>query len=418
MDRIIERKHKYLSKKYLWLYIIGIVLLLVVLGIIFGDKSSKLNVDEDKLTIDTVTEDLFKDYIAVIGTVEPNKTIYLDATEGGSRVEKILIEEGNMVNKGDIIVKLSNTQLVLAISDFEANVSRISNEVRQSRLLMEQQTLNAKSQLLQNRYLLLQKQRAFDRNKILFAENHLSEEEFKLSEEEYELTKEQLALLEQNLKQDSIFRSIQIASLERSLKRMQDNLEIVQSRLESLNYRAPVDGELASLNLEEGQVIAVGQRIGQINILDSYKLRVDVDEYYISRVTRGLVGECDFSGKIFKAVTTKIYPEVRAGRFGVDMEFRDTVPEKIRIGQTSRIRLELGQSRTAVLIPRGGFFQSTGGQWVYVVDESGKYAYKRNIRLGSMNPMYYEVLEGLEPGEKVIVSNYDTFGDADKLMFK
>jgi HlyD family secretion protein len=418
MDRIIEKKNRFFRKKYIWLYVLGAVILLIILSIIFSDKSSKLNVEKDKITMEEITEDYFKDYIAVIGNVEPIKTVFLDATEGGSRVEKILIEEGNMVKKGDVIVKLSNTQLVLAISDFEANVSRISNEVRQSRLLMEQQTLEAKSQLLQYRYQLLQQQRDYERNKVLYAEKHLSEEEYKLSEEQYELTKERLNLLQQNLKQDSVFRSVQISSLEHSLARMQDNLNIVQTRLESLNFKAPVDGELASLNLEEGQVINVGQRIGQINILDSYKLRVMVDEYYISRVIRGLFGECDFSGTIYKAVTTKIYPEVRAGQFAVDMEFTDKVPENIRIGQTSRIKLELGESRKAILIPRGGFFQSTGGQWVYVVDESGKFAYKRNIRIGQMNPRYYEVLEGLEPGEKVIVSSYDTFGDADKLIFK
>jgi HlyD family secretion protein len=203
-----------------------------------------------------------------------------------------------------------------------------------------------------------------------------------------------------------------------SVNRMQRNLEIVNDRLASLNFKAPVSGELASLDLEIGQVLTRGERIGQINILDSYKLRVEIDEYFISRVQRGLSGECDFSGRLFEGIITKIYPEVTAGKFYADMVFKDTIPSTIRIGQTSRIKLELGAPKTAILIPRGGFYQSTGGQWVYVVDESGDFAYKRSISLGAQNPRYYEVLEGLKPGEKVVVSNYDNFGDADKLILK
>jgi len=417
MDRPIEKKHK-VAKRVIWISLAGIVFLALLYFIIFGDKSSKLNVEKDKVTIEEITEDLYKNYIAVTGAVEPIQTIYLSSMEGGSRVEEIVIEEGNFVKEGDIIVTLSNTSLILEISNYEAQVSRISNELRQARLLMEQQTLNSRSRLLELQTNILQQKRAFNNNRILYEGNHISEEDFKISKEQYELSLQQLELLKENLKQDSVFRSVQVEALESSVRRMQQNLEIVTRRLEGLNYRAPVSGELANLNLEVGQVISMGLRFGQINILDSYKLRVEIDEYFISNVSKGLYGDCDFSGTSFKGVITKVYPEVTNGRFAVDMEFVDSFPDRIRIGQTSRIRLELGRPKTAILIPRGGYYQSTGGQWVYVVDPSGDFAEKRSITLGSQNPRYYEVLEGLNPGEKVVVSSYDNFGDVDKLIFK
>lgn len=418
MDRIIEKKKGFFTKRTLWISVASALFILVNYFIFFGDKSSKLNVDRDKLSIEEVALREFRDYIAVIGTVQPIKTVYLSSTEGGSRVEKILIEEGTMVKKGDVIVQLSNTGLILDISNNEANVSRISNELRMARLEMERQTLNAKSQLLEVEYLLMQKKREYERNEVLIKDKLCSEEEYKLSKEQFLLAQERFLLFREGLRQDSIFRSIQVGQLETSLNRMQGNLELVIGRLESLNFKAPVDGELASLQLEEGQVISVGTRIGLINILTSYKLRVEIDEYYISKISRGLLGDCDFAGRHYTAVTTKIYPEVQSGRFAVDMEFVDRVPENIRIGQTSRIRLELGRPVEAILVPRGGFFQSTGGQWIYVIDKSGKFAYRRPIKIGNMNPRYYEVLEGLEPGEQVIVSSYDNFGNADKLIFK
>ncbi|MEA1898799.1 MAG: HlyD family efflux transporter periplasmic adaptor subunit [Bacteroidota bacterium] len=416
MDRPIENKNK-IQKKHIWIFIAVLLVLLTVWQLIFGDKSSKLNVDLDKIAIDEVSEGFFKNYISVTGTVEPITTVYLDAMEGG-RVDEIVAEEGTRVERNEILVKLSNTSLILEISNYEALVSRTSNELRQSRLLMDQQTLNSKSQILEVEFNILQRKRNYDNNKILFEGNHISKEEFDISKEQLELSIKRLDLLEKNLKQDSIFRSVQISSLELSVKRMQDNLTLVNSRLESLHFKAPVSGELASLNLEIGQVLVRGQRIGQINILDSYKLRVEIDEYFISKVSKGLTGECDFSGALYKGIISKIYPEVTAGKFYGDMVFTDSIPPTIRIGQTSRIKLELGAPKTALLIPRGGFYQSTGGRWVYVVDPSGEFAEKRNITLGSQNPRFYEVLSGLKPGEQVVVSSYDNFGDVDKLILK
>ncbi len=416
MDRPIENKNK-ITKKHIWATLGVIIVLLVVWNLAFGDRSSKFNVDREKISIDKVSKGYFKNYISVTGTVEPITTIYLDVTEGG-RVEEIVAEEGTLVETGEILVKLSNIQLILDISNYEAQVSRISNELRQARLLMDQQTLNSRSQILEVEYDIIQRKRTFKNNKILFEKNHISKEEFDISKEQLDLSQKRQELLKVNLKKDSIFRSVQIGSLENSVARMETNLRIVTKRLENLNFRVPYSGELASLDLEIGQVLNRGQRIGQINILDSYKLRVEIDEYFIAKVSKGLTGECDFSGKLFKGIIKKIYPEVTGGRFYADMIFVDSIPNMIRIGQTSRIKLELGAPKTAILIPRGGFYQSTGGQWVYIIDKSGDFAVKRKISLGAQNPRFYEVLTGLEPGEEIIVSSYDNFGDVDKLILK
>lgn len=415
MDRAIEKK-KWPLKKVMWVGGIAAAVLLVAYYVFFVDKSSKLKVEADKLTIETVQHDLYRDYITVIGNVAPIQTIYLDATEGGSRVEEIIIKEGTKVKEGDLIARFSNTNLILDISNNEANVSRTTNDLRSTRLQMEKQTLDTKSRLLDLNFELKEKERNYKNNKVLYEQNHISKEEYERSQEAYELTTKRIELFRESWKQDSIFRLTQIKTLEEDADRLQKNLAIVRNRLEALDFRAPVTGELASLNLEVGQVISMGTRIGTIHVLDSYMLKVDIDEHYISRIIRGLKGECEFSSEQYAAHISKVYPEVRNGRFTVDMVFDSVVPKNIRIGQTSRIRLELGESQMAVLIPRGGFYQSTGGQWIYVVDPSGKFATKRSIRINRQNPRHYEVVEGLEPGERVIVSSYDNFGDFDRLI--
>ncbi|MDX9853897.1 MAG: HlyD family efflux transporter periplasmic adaptor subunit [Tenuifilaceae bacterium] len=417
MDRVIEKK-KWTLKKVLWIGGGSALVLLIGYYLIFGDKSSRLNVEVDKITIEEVKEDLFRDYITVIGTVAPIQTIYLDATESGSRVEEIVKEEGSKVKQGDVIVRFSNTSLILDISNNEANVSRTTNELRSTRLQMEKQTLETRSQLLDLMFNLKEKERTFRNNEKLFQQNHISREEYERSKEAFELTSEKISLFRESWKQDSMFRLTQLRTLEDDADRLQKNLVVVRKRLEALEFRAPVSGELAALNLEVGQVIGMGTRMGTIHVLDSYMLKVDIDEHYISRIVRGLYGQCEFAGSKFKGEIKKVYPEVRNGRFTVDMVFTDKVPSSIRIGQTSRINLELGESQKAVLIPRGGFYQSTGGQWIFVVDPSGSFATKRNIRINRQNPRHYEVVEGLVPGEKVIVSSYDNFGNVDKLVLE
>jgi HlyD family secretion protein len=417
MDRKIEKKYKFFSKRTLWISILSIIILLVAYNLVFGDKSSKLNVEIEKISIAEIEKDVFQDYIAVIGTVEPFQTIYLDAVEGG-RVDEIIREEGSKLKQGDIIIRLSNDNLILEISNTEAQVARAVNELRTARLLMVQQQLNSESQLIETERLFKQQARAYENNKKLYEDKHISYEEFEQSKEQYQASRQKLELLIEIQHQDSIFRSVQVQSLESSVNSLIKNLEIIRGRLDKLDIRAPIEGELATLTPEVGQVITYGTRVGTMNILDSYKLRVEIDEHYIARVSTGLLGECDFASVPYPGKVVKIYPEVTNGRFYVDMVFTEKTPPQIKIGQTSRIKLELGESKEAILVPRGGFYQSTGGQWIYIIDESGEFAYKKDISIGRQNPRFYEVLSGLEVGDRVIVSSYDNFGDVDKLILK
>ncbi|MFO7669477.1 MAG: HlyD family efflux transporter periplasmic adaptor subunit [Bacteroidales bacterium] len=416
MDRKLEKKRG-ITRKNIWYFLFGALMIAVVVILIFGDKSSKYNVDVSRITIEEVTQDIFQDYITVQGTVEPITTIYLDAIEGG-RVEEILIEEGNMVKKGDVIIRLSNDNLLLEITNSEAQVVRAVNDLRTARLQMDQTRLNYKRQIIELEIAVKQSRRAYENNKVLWEQEHISREEFDQSKEAFQGDRELLELMKANFKNDSIFRSIQIASLEKSSESMEKSMVIIQRRMENLNIKASANGELASLNPEVGEVVTYGTRVGTINILDSYKLRVEIDEHYIARVTRGLTGECDFAGASYTGEIKKVYPEVQGGRFAVDMVFTEAVPQQIRIGQTSRIRLQLGESKEGTLLTKGGFYQTTGGQWVFVLDPSGEFAVKRDISIGRQNPRYYEVLGGLDPGEKVIVSSYQNYADHDKLILK
>ncbi|MBN2215231.1 MAG: HlyD family efflux transporter periplasmic adaptor subunit [Bacteroidales bacterium] len=415
MDRKIEKKG--IDKKYYWIGGISLIILLAFIKIIFGDSSSKLNIDTERITIREVIFDKYQDYISVNGTVEPIKTIYLDAIEGG-RVEEILIEEGNMVKKGDVIIRLSNTNLLLEISNNEATVARAINDLKATQINLENQKIASETRILDLQYQLLKLKRTFEQYNSLIKSNHISKEEYEYASEQYELTVKQLELQKQKYHHDSLYMISRIRADEESIRRMQNNLELVRGRLDNLDIKAPVDGELATLNPEIGEVVNHGSRIGTINILDSYKMRVDIDEHYIARINRGLKGDFEFAADTHHLIITKVYPEVRSGTFVVDMEFTSDIPSQIRIGQTARIRLELGAAEDALLLAKGGFYQSTGGQWVYVVNESGNLAVKRDIRIGRQNPRYYEVLEGLQAGEKVIVSNYDNFGNMDKLILK
>ncbi len=416
MDKKIQKK-SWIRRNLVYL-ILGVLLLVFVFyNFISYDDSSTLNVVKDKVSIATVKNEEFKDYIAVTGTVEPIQTIYLDATEGG-RVEKIFIEEGTKVKEGDAILLLSNDKLMLEISNNEAQVERAINDLEQARMNLQNQDINNKNRLNELYYGLFQLKRDFKNNETLFKGGYISEEELSISRESYKKNSNEYKLLKEKTIQDSVFRLHRISSSKKSINNMYENLDLARKRLEKLTLKSSVNGELASLNPKVGEVINYGIRIGSINILDSYKLKVDIDEFYIARVYKGFKGNCDFSGKNYLAKISKIYPEVIEGKFSVDMTFEVERPEDIRIGQTTRIGLELGESKEALLIPNGGFYQSTGGQWVYVIDSSGTYAIKRNIKIGRRNPKYYEVLEGLEKGERIITSSYDSFGKVDKIMLK
>jgi HlyD family secretion protein len=416
MDRKIEQKHKW-KKKYTWISIISALLIITIYNLVFGDRSSKLNVEAEKLAIEEVKSDIFQDYIAVIGVVEPIRTIYIDAMEGG-RVDAKFLDEGTMVKKGDLIMKLSNSNLLLDILRREADLAEQENNLRNNRLYMEQNKLSLESQILELNFQLKKIERTYKNNQTLIKDNLISREDFDQSKEQFEYSVKKKELLMRTQKQDSTFRTIAIQQLESSVGRMQENIVLIKDKFESLNVKAPEDGQLAIINPEIGESMSPGQRLAQINVLDAYKMKVEIDEHYIARVIKGLKGDFEFDNGNYDLKITKIFPEVKGGRFSVDMEFTGKIPEQIRIGQTTRIRLELGESKQAILIPRGGFYQSTGGQWIYVVNKDEKTASRRMIHIGRQNPKYYEVLDGLDKGEKVIVSSYESYGDADKLILK
>ncbi|TAJ09040.1 efflux RND transporter periplasmic adaptor subunit [Marinilabiliaceae bacterium JC017] len=415
MDRQIDKKPWWRQKMG---YVIGITAFAIwgIYFIAFADHSRKVNMDLQKVTTSVVINDNFQDYISITGTVEPIKTIYLDVIEGG-RVEKIMMEEGNMVQNGDPIAELSNTTLILEISNNEANVARAINELRTARLQMEMNAMELQNKIVQLEGDLLIQKRDFDNKSAFYKEGLVSMDEYLKAKTNYEASERSMKLLKESFRRDSVYRGIQIETLEGSAARMEKNQGIIRQRLDNLTIKAPVTGQLAALNLEEGQVINYGTRIGKINILDEFKLKAEIDEHYISRITKGLRANCQFPAKELSAKVTKIYAEVKEGRFNIDMEFDSSKVTPLRIGQTCRVRLELGDNTPALLLPRGSFFQSTGGQWVFVVNEDG-IAEKRTIRLGRQNPKYFEVIDGLQAGEKVITSGYEMFGDAEKVVLK
>ena len=376
-----------------------------------------MNVNIERITIATVEKGVFQEFIPVIGNVLPIKTIYLDAMEGG-RVENIFVEAGSMVHEGDKILKLANTNLLLDIMYREAQFFEQSNNLRNTRLAMEQHRLTLRRELVELDYQIQRQKRIYDRNTELAKKDLISQQEYEQAKDEYEYLLKRKELTLETQKQDAVFRQVQIEQLEASVQRMQTNLGMVKQKLESLVLRAPISGQLTSLHAEIGESKSPGERLGKIDVLEGFKVRAAIDEHYIARIEIGRTGAFDLAGTSYTLIVKKIYPEVREGRFEVDMEFDGASPQGMRRGQTLRIRLELGDLSEAVLLPRGGFYQKTGGQWVYVLEPSGAVATKRPIRLGRQNPQVFEVLEGLEPGEQVITSTYDGFGDIDRLILK
>jgi len=416
MDRVIPRK-KGLQKKHIGYIVFGIVILVLFYMAFFTDRTSTYKVEKDKLIIESVIEDQFNDYITVPGTVEPISIIFLDAQEGG-RVEEIMIEEGSMVKKGDIILRLSNPDLYLNILDSEAQLAEKENFLRNTQVTMEQERISIKRELISLRYDIERKNRNYEQNVQLMKDNLISREEFIRSKEDLDMTIQSRDLFIERQKQDSLFRSVQVETLKANLENMRKNLFLVRQRVENLNVRATVDGQLGLLVPEIGQSISRGANMGQINVLTSYKVTAQIDEHYIDRVKTQLTATLDRQGSEFNLLVRRVYPEVRNGTFEIDMTFRDSMPDNIRTGQTYYTSLQLGQPKISVLVPIGGFFQETGGQWIYVLDPTESFAIRRTISIGRKNPKYYEVLEGLHPGEKVIVSGYETFGKNEKLVFK
>jgi HlyD family secretion protein len=416
MDRKIEKK-KWPPKKIAWIASVVIFVFLVVYFLGFKLSKSTLNVRTERITISTIERGLFQEYIPVMGNVLPIYQHYLDAAEGG-RVEEIYLEAGTFVKKDDRILKLANTNLLLDIMWREAELFQQSNNLRNTRLSMEQYRLRLNQELAEIDNQLQQQKRTYERYQELIKDDLISKHEFELARDQYEYLIKKKELTIESQKNDLEFRQSQIDALEASLKRMQDNLTIVKQKQDNLTIRAPVSGHLTALDAELGQSKSQGQRLGQIDVLEGFKVRAAIDEHYIARVEKGRTGEFNFAGKSYQLIVKTIYPEVREGRFEVDLEFVDQEPEGIRRGQTLHIKLELGDISEAILLARGGFYQTTGGNWAYVVDESGTVATRRKIRLGRQNPQVYEVLEGLEPGERVITSSYENFGNMERLVLK
>ncbi len=415
MDVPIEVK-KGLKRKHIYYALAILVLSGLMYKAFFAENIPTYKVDKDKLYISKITKSVFHDYITVSGSVEPIATIYLDAREGG-RVEEKVIEEGEMVKKDDVILRLSNPDLSLSILNSEAQLAEKSNFLRNTMVIMEQEKLQIKRELLNLEFDIKRKIRTYEQNKSLFADELISKEAFLVSEEDYQFAKRSYELYLERQKQDSVYRTIQISQMEDNLANMALNLKLVRQRQDNLNVSAPVDGQLTILDVEIGQSIPKGGRIGQIHILTSFKVVAQIDEHYIDKVRTGLTAILERQGQEFELKIRKVHPDVREGSFAVEMIFVSEMPENMRTGQTYYARLQLGNPKESLLLPRGNFFQETGGQWIFVISADGKSATKRFIKIGRQNPKYYELLEGLKPSEEVIISGYESFGDNEKLEF-
>ena len=418
MDKIIEKKTGWraaFTKKALpwWL---GALLLVFVIYLIARPNNKTLRVDKDTVTISSAVKGEFNDYIRISGRVQPMTTIQLSPQEGGI-VEKILIEEGSPVKAGDAILILNNDNLDLQILNSEAELAEKENILRNTQIQMEQQKLDVRQNVLEYGMQVDRLRRAYEQQKALYEDKLIAKEEYLKAEEDYRLAKQKYDLMAERSKQDSLYRGTQIDRMEESLENMQLNMSMIRRRKSNLIVKAPIDGELGLLEVVLGQSIAAGTKIGQINSVGTYKVEAQIDEHYIDRVIAGLEATFERQGETYSTVIRKVYPEVRDGKFKADFKFDGEQPDNIRAGQTYYLNLQLGQPEEAVIIPRGTFYQKTGGKWIYVVNKEGTKAIKREIRIGRQNPQYYEVLEGLEPGERVITSGYDTYGDSDVLVF-
>ena len=415
MDSKIERKSLF-SKKTVYIITGSLVVLSGVLTFIFRDTSSSMNVSKETLTISIVEEGEFNDYIRVVGQVIPNHIIYLDAIEGG-RVEERLIEEGAQVKAGDIIIRLSNPLLNIGILQSEADLAYQENELRNTRLNMEQEHLSLKQERIALNKDLTQKKRRFEQHARLYQKNLLAREDYLQAKEDYNAASEQLNVLDERIRQDKLLRDNQLQSLNENIQNIKKSLLLVRERLENLKIKAPVDGQLGNMEAQIGQSIVQGERIGQI-ITPELKVEAKIDEHYVERIHPGLSAGFEREGKKYGLRMTKVYPEVQDGQFRTDLHFIADRPANIRSGQTCHLDLQLGDPTEAVLIPRGSFYRTSGGEYVYVLDENGKTAHRRQVRLGRQNPLYYEVLEGLNPGEKIITSGYGLFGNNERLNLR
>ncbi|WP_192822454.1 efflux RND transporter periplasmic adaptor subunit [Rufibacter sp. LB8] len=416
MDRLIEKKRWTPQKIALILGIVaGLGLLTYFIG--FADNSSRLNVESQKLTMATVSQGTFQEFIPVDGTVHPIKTIVIPAVEGGT-VDQKFLEGGKPVQKGDPILKLTNNRLVLDFMNQETLMNDLINNLQNSKLTLQQNKFNLRRRLATLNAQVDAAKDVYDRNIALYESKAVSQQEFFGFKRDYERLKAERTIELESQKFEESNARTQIAQLETTIARTSRNLRMMEDNLKNLYIKAPISGQLSSIQVELGTPVQAGQVIGQIDDLSGFKVKAELDQHYVSRIFAGQRGNFTYNGQSYPLEISLVYSEVNNDRFPVDMKFIGKVPEGIRRGQTLQIRLQLSDPSPAVLLPRGGFYQSTGGAWAYVLDETGKVATKRSIRLGRQNPEYYEVLEGLKPGEQVITSSYDAFNDKDKLELK
>ena len=416
MDRIIEKK-SLLQKKHIPYLAAGTAALALLLWLIFSDKKSTMRVDAKDVIISQVTKGKFNDYVRLNGTVVPIQVVQISPEEGGIVMEKVA-EEGQKLKKGDVIMRLYNSHLELQILNAEAELAEKQNQLRNTQVAMQQDRLNNETESASLEIDVVRKHRAYKQNERLYGEKLIPKEEYLQAKENYELAKKKQELIGERLKKDEQYRSIQMEQMEDNLANMQRNVLLVRDRKSKLEVRSSIDGELGLLDVELGQNISAGQKVGQINDVSSFKIMAWIDEHYIDRIKAGLHATFERDNKLFNLKVRKVYPEVSNGKFRTDLVFTSERPDNIRSGQTYYLNLELGKPTQATLLPRGTFFQSTGGRWIFVLDKSGKKAYRRHISISRQNPQYYEVEDGLEPGENVITSGYEAFADNDMLKLE
>ncbi len=416
VDRVITQK-TWNRKRIITIAGIAAIILLIVCSVYFTSGKSKLNVDADRITVSTISKATFQEFIPVNGVVLPQTTIYLDAIEGG-RVEQKLVEDGAMVFKGQPILRLSNTDLELSLANQETAVFEVLTQMQNTRNNSDQNTIRQLNQMAEVDNAYIEAERLYKLNKYLYENKAIGSQEFKASENNYKYQVKRMSLTKETLKNDSLSSKQQVSQMGQSYGRMMNALQLMRRKVGDLIVRSPVAGQLTSLDAEIGQSKNKGERLGQVDVLSGYKVRVDIDEHYISRIFAGLRGNATVAGKDFQLEIKKVFTQVTNGRFQVDMEFVGDIPQGIRRGQTLQIRLALSDETQAVLLPKGGFYQQTGGNWIFKVNDNGSAAYKVDVRLGRQNPDYYEVIEGLKPGDKVVTSSYENYGTMQELVLK
>jgi len=416
VDRVIEKK-KWNSKRIMT--ILGIVglIALIAASYYFTSGKSRLNVNAERITISTVTKGPFQERIPVNGVVLPITTIYLDAIESG-RVEEKYVEDGAFMTQGQPILRLANTDLELTLANQETSVFNVLTQMQIAKNTADQNTIRQLNQLADVDNALAEADRVYKVNKHLYDKGVMSAQDFKSAENIYKYNLRRKKLTDDILNKDSVSTKQQLGQMQESYRRMQNALALMRRKVGDLVVKSPVAGQLTSLDAEIGQSKRQGERLGQIDVLSGFKVRVDIDEHYISRIYSGLKGSFTFANKEYQLKIKKIFTQVVAGRFKVDMEFVGEVPQGIRRGQTLQIQLALSDEIEAVLLPKGGFYQQTGGNWIFRVSADGKMAYKTDIQLGLQNPEYYQVLEGLQAGDKVLTSSYDAYGKMEELIIK